>query len=186
MYTQCLHQCHDVRVPNLPITKEKENNARTTSRNLHCCQIRGSYHSKMVSQSQGLYSLSPVHKLILNCHTEYVPPTQSLKKYMYAQPAMQRKNFLKQHGADKKLGHHLQHLSSTAKASGVKSFEHDDLLLNHNNAGMIQVEDELERTWRIKQDEIIEASAIGAASKNFSLKLDDFGPYAVDYTRNGR
>lgn len=80
----------------------------------------------------------------------------------------------------------MQHLSSTARASGVKSFQHDDLLLNKDNAGLIEVEDELERTWRVKQDEIVQASAISAASKSFSLKLDDFGPYAVDYTRNGR
>lgn len=109
---------------------------------------------------------------------------------MYANPAMQSKNFVKHKkggaGSDHKLGHHLQHLSSTAQASAVKSHEHDDLLLSHSNGGMIEVEDEMERTWRIKQDEIVQASAIGAASKSFSLKLEEFGPYAVDYTRNGR
>lgn len=44
----------------------------------------------------------------------------------------------------------------------------------------------MERTWKVGQDEIVNSSAIGVASKAFSLKLDDFGPYAIDYTRNGR
>lgn len=87
---------------------------------------------------------------------------------------------------DKKLAHHLTALSSSAHASAVKSLEHDDLLLPHQNHGLMEVETEMERTWKVGQDEIVQSSAIGVASKAFSLKLDDFGPYAIDYTRNGR
>lgn len=108
---------------------------------------------------------------------------------MHAKPAMQRKDFVKQakkHHGDKKLAHHLQHLSSSAKASSVKAYEHDDLLLPHDNGGLIEVEDELERTWKVTQADIVDSSALGAANKSFNLKLDEFGPYAVDYTRNGR
>ena len=50
----------------------------------------------------------------------------------------------------------------------------------------MEVETEMERTWKVGQDEIVGGSAIGVAAKAFSLKLDDFGPYAIDYTRNGR
>lgn len=100
---------------------------------------------------------------------------------------MDSKNFLKSKSIpDRKLAHHLHALSSTAKASAVKSYEHDDLLLSHTNQGLIEVESELERTWKVTQDEIVDSSAIGVASKAFSLKLEDFGPYSVDYTRNGR
>lgn len=97
------------------------------------------------------------------------------------------KNYLKNKSVpDKKLAHHLQALTSSAKASSMKSYEHDDLLLPHSNAGLIEVETELERTWKVTQDEIVESSAIGVASKAFSLKLEEFGPYSIDYTRNGR
>lgn len=104
---------------------------------------------------------------------------------MYTRPEVQNKNFLNKN-SDKKLGHHLTALSSSAKASGIKSFEHDDLLLDHSNSGLMETENEMERTWKVKQDEIVESSAVGTASKAFSLKLNEFGPYAVDYTRNGR
>lgn len=104
---------------------------------------------------------------------------------MYAaRPEMLKKAHLKK--SDKRLGHHLNHLSSTAKAAGIKAHEHDDLLLDHSNSGLIETENEMERTWRVGQDEIVESSAIGTASKAFSLKLEEFGPYSVDYTRNGR
>lgn len=100
---------------------------------------------------------------------------------------MADKNFLKQKSIpDKKLAHHLQSLTSAAKASSLKAFEHDDLLLNHSNAGLIETETDLERTWKVGQGEIVDGSAIGVASKAFSLSLNEFGPYAIDYTRNGR
>lgn len=44
----------------------------------------------------------------------------------------------------------------------------------------------MERTWKVGQQEIIDGSAIGVAGKAFSLDLDEFGPYSLDYTRNGR
>jgi U3 small nucleolar RNA-associated protein 7 len=106
---------------------------------------------------------------------------------MYSQPAMDNRNYLKKGSTvtDKKLAHHLQALTSASKASAIKSYEHDNLLLPQTT-GIMEVEDEMERTWRIKQNEIVENAAIGVQGKAFSLKLDDFGPYDVDYTRNGR
>jgi U3 small nucleolar RNA-associated protein 7 len=113
-----------------------------------------------------------------------------MKKYQYAQPHM-----LKAHSKppkraksafDKKLGHHLAHLSSSAQASASLSASHDDLLLQHNNAGALEAETDLERTWRVTQDEIVEASAVSAESQAFNLQLDQFGPYDLSYTRNGR
>lgn len=99
---------------------------------------------------------------------------------------MADKNFLKsKHIPDKKLAHHLQALTSSAKASSMKSHEHDDLLLP-DNTGLIEVETALERTWKVGQKDILDASAVNVAAKSFSLKLDEFGPYTADYTRNGR
>ncbi|WVQ78234.1 hypothetical protein IAT38_000317 [Cryptococcus sp. DSM 104549] len=53
--------------------------------------------------------------------------------------------------------------------------------------GGIEVEEELgERTWRVKQDEIVKEVAVGVRGKKFDLKMEDMGSYKVDYTRNGR
>lgn len=87
---------------------------------------------------------------------------------------------------DKKLSHHLQSLTAASKASAVHAYEHDNLLLPTNNAGIMEVENELERTWRVTQDEIVQNASVGVQGKAFSLKLDEFGPYDIDYTRNGR
>ncbi|WFD33944.1 putative U3 small nucleolar RNA-associated protein 7 [Malassezia cuniculi] len=60
------------------------------------------------------------------------------------------------------------------------------------DAGMIEVDDELERTARVTQDQIREAVGIDTARKSFTLDLGGkkgtvgLGPYRCDYTRNGR
>ncbi|GAA5907866.1 hypothetical protein JCM6882_004577 [Rhodosporidiobolus microsporus] len=122
--------------------------------------------------------------------TSYIPPAHQLKKYLYAQPHMLHRHAAasqkKPKHADKKLGHHLAHLSSSAVALATQSAEHDDLLLPTDNAGVMEVETDMERTWRVTQGEIKEAAAVGSRDKGFSLTLDEFGPYEVDYTRNGR
>ncbi|BGP13433.1 hypothetical protein JCM10213_008593 [Rhodosporidiobolus nylandii] len=123
--------------------------------------------------------------------TSFIPPAQVLKKYLYAQPHMlQRhassKKSTRVAGGDKKLGAHLAHLSESAVAQASHAAEHDDLLLRRDNAGAMEAENELERTWRTTQGEIREASGVAAREKGFSLTLDEFGPYEVDYTKNGR
>ena len=80
----------------------------------------------------------------------------------------------------------MAHLTSTATTSAQANYEHDHLLLNQDNGGLMEAENDLERTWRITQDEIVKSSAVATKGKQFSLELEEFGPYAVDYTRNGR
>lgn len=59
-------------------------------------------------------------------------------------------------------------------------------------AGLIEVEDELERTARVRQSDIRDSVGVETARKSFSLSLDggkdgvSMGPYRCDYTRNGR
>jgi len=51
----------------------------------------------------------------------------------------------------------------------------------------LEPENALERTYKVRQDEIREEVGIETAKKNFELKLDTFGPYDVcEYNRNGR
>ncbi|KXJ13657.1 putative U3 small nucleolar RNA-associated protein 7 [Exaiptasia diaphana] len=44
----------------------------------------------------------------------------------------------------------------------------------------------LEKTYRFKQHDIAKAVDVASAQKFFDLKLDKFGPYRINYTRNGR
>lgn len=44
----------------------------------------------------------------------------------------------------------------------------------------------MEKTWRFKQDEIVKHVDVSTANKKFELKLKDYGPYTIDYSRNGR
>lgn len=123
----------------------------------------------------------------LPAQSEYVPPTQSLKKYVYSSSTLVQPGHLASKLLpSKKLAHRLAETHSSAKASAVKNYEHDDLLLERGRAGLMETEGEMERTWKVTQKEILEGSAVGTESKAFSLKLDQFGPYEMDYTRNGR
>ncbi|UPR02232.1 BING4CT (NUC141) domain-containing protein [Chloropicon primus] len=58
--------------------------------------------------------------------------------------------------------------------------------LNTHDHGELAPENELEKTWRLKQEEVASLVEVGAASKRFDLKLEDHGPYACNYSRDGR
>lgn len=62
--------------------------------------------------------------------------------------------------------------------------ERAEILLTEEQ-GFIEAEG-MEKTWRLKQDEIVKHVDISTANKRFELKLNDFGPYTIDYSRNGR
>lgn len=62
----------------------------------------------------------------------------------------------------------------------------DAEILLENAPGFLEPEHELERTYRVRQDEITSETAVGTAQKRFDLKLDDLGPYHCEYTRNGK
>lgn len=53
------------------------------------------------------------------------------------------------------------------------------------SSGFLEAEDEMEKTFRVKQDEIKSAVDVTTANKALDLKLTDFGPYSVNYSRNG-
>lgn len=60
-----------------------------------------------------------------------------------------------------------------------------EILLEHD-AGFLEAEGELERTYKVRQDEIKDSVGLETAKKGFELRLTDAGPYRADYTRNGR
>lgn len=87
------------------------------------------------------------------------------------------------HVKDIKLRSHLNRQASNA--ARTKALLRDAELLLTNDAGTIQVENEMERTWRVSQKEIVEDVGREAAKGRQEWKLDG-GPYRSRYTRNGR
>lgn len=85
---------------------------------------------------------------------------------------------------DKKLRSNLKSLETKYKNAILQA--KDSELLLENEAGFIEAEGELERIYKVRQDEIKENVGIEIAKNGFELKLEDLGPYKADYTRNGR
>lgn len=97
------------------------------------------------------------------------PPPENAKKYS--------------HIANKKLRAQLTRQS--ASSARAKALVKDAELLLTEDAGMIEVEGELEKTWRVTQNEVAQAAGQEAARGRQEWKLDG-GPYRSRYTRNGR
>jgi U3 small nucleolar RNA-associated protein 7 len=88
------------------------------------------------------------------------------------------------HISDKKLRAQLS--SQSAHSARSKALLEDAaFLLEHEDSGAMEAEGELDRTWRVGQDEIAESAGQEAAKSRREWKLDG-GPYRSRYTRNGR
>lgn len=87
------------------------------------------------------------------------------------------------HIANKKLRTELTRTATqTARAKAL--LEDAEMLLTED-AGLMQAEGDLERTWRVSQSEILDSTGQDAARGRREWKLDG-GPYRSRYTRNGR
>eukprot|EP01006_Ploeotia_vitrea_P036272 TRINITY_DN66002_c4_g1_i1.p1 TRINITY_DN66002_c4_g1~~TRINITY_DN66002_c4_g1_i1.p1 ORF type:complete len:579 (+),score=299.94 TRINITY_DN66002_c4_g1_i1:67-1803(+) len=85
---------------------------------------------------------------------------------------------------DKKLVTQLKSYEMHTERA-VKAAAASEILLP-SEQGTLQTENEMERTWRVSQEEIKSSVDVRAASRAFDLKLDKFGPYNADFTRSGR
>ncbi|VUC33436.1 unnamed protein product [Clonostachys rosea] len=85
---------------------------------------------------------------------------------------------------DKKLRRNLKTLNYKNESAVLKAKDAEILL--ENTGGFLEPEHELERTYKVRQDEIVNDVAVETAKKRFELKLDALGPYVFDYSRNGR
>ncbi|KAI0646037.1 BING4CT-domain-containing protein [Trametes meyenii] len=97
------------------------------------------------------------------------PPPDEAKKYG--------------HIHNKKLRTQLTR-QSTQNARSKRLLKDAELLLAED-AGLVEVEGELEKTWRVGQDEIATAAGQQAAQGRQEWKMEG-GPYRTRYTRNGR
>lgn len=85
---------------------------------------------------------------------------------------------------DKKLKANLKAVEGRNRDAALQA--RDAEILQSNNAGLIEPENELDKTWRVRQQTIREEIPQQTARKSFELKLTDAGPYISEYTRNGR
>jgi U3 small nucleolar RNA-associated protein 7 len=86
---------------------------------------------------------------------------------------------------DRKLRSNLRSLEAKNKQAAVEAKNVEILL--ENNAGLLEPENELERTYQVRQDDIKQAVGVETAKKSFELRLDELGPYDIcEYSRNGR
>ncbi|KAK5191965.1 putative U3 small nucleolar RNA-associated protein 7 [Exophiala xenobiotica] len=84
---------------------------------------------------------------------------------------------------DKKLRANLKLIENKYRTAVLNA--KDAEILYENQEGFLQPETELEKTYKTRQDDILEAVGIQQAKKSVEFKLD-LGPYVSDYTRNGR
>ena len=85
---------------------------------------------------------------------------------------------------DKKLRGNLNKLENKYKDAILKAKDAEILL--ENDHGYLEPEGELEKTYKVRQDELLYELPIESSRKCFELKLESLGPYVADYTRNGR
>lgn len=106
-----------------------------------------------------------------------VQVSEARKKYGRGKPV--RLNQVK----DKKLKSALRRIENKYQDAvlGAKDAE----ILLENQEGFLQPESELERTYKVRQNDILDAVGVQQAKKSFELKLD-LGPYTGNYTRNGK
>ncbi|KAI4149654.1 MAG: hypothetical protein LQ340_004517 [Diploschistes diacapsis] len=84
---------------------------------------------------------------------------------------------------DRKLRTTLKILENKYQDASLKAKDAEILL--ENDAGFIEPETELERTYKVRQDDIQQSVSVETAKMGIDLKLA-FGTYTLDYSRNGR
>ena len=102
---------------------------------------------------------------------------EARKKYGRGNPV--RVNQIK----DRKLRANLKRIETKYKDAALNA--KDAEILYENEEGFLQPETELEKTYKVRQNEIVNEIGVGQARKPQDIKLD-LGPYICDYTANGR
>ncbi|EMD36248.1 hypothetical protein CERSUDRAFT_155896 [Gelatoporia subvermispora B] len=120
------------------------------------------------SHDRTLESVS-LHTVLPKSFRSSSPPPENVPKYSHIHNPKLRTQLTRQ---------------STQNARAKALLKDADLLLTEE-AGMMQVEGDMEKTWRVGQDEVVKAAGEEAARGRKEWTLDG-GPYRSKYTRNGR
>ena len=84
---------------------------------------------------------------------------------------------------NKKVRTQLKHKEKKIKDAVERATEAESLL--PDTPGFLEGEG-LEKTFKFKQSDLLPHVDLQTAEKAFTLDLPDLGPYAMDFTRNGR
>ncbi|KAK2961399.1 putative U3 small nucleolar RNA-associated protein 7 [Blattamonas nauphoetae] len=106
-----------------------------------------------------------------------------IQKNLAAREKKLRYTYLQKTAKDKRLRDKLK-----KQRQHELKLEHDQKMMSivqPEEVGYLQQEGH-ERTEKFRQSSIKEALDINAARKRFDLKLHEYGPYSLDYSRNGR
>lgn len=90
-----------------------------------------------------------------------------------------------QHVKDKKLRSNLQSLENRYQEAALKASE-AEILEEHDSLGFLEPENELEKTWRVRQSDIVKELPVSATARKLDLKLLQLGPYIAEFTRDSR
>lgn len=120
------------------------------------------------SHDRTLNSVS-LHTSVPKSLRQTSPPPENIPKYSHIQDSKLRTKLTR------------QSVQSARNRALVKDAE----LLLAEEVGLIEVEGDLEKTWRVGQDEVAQAAGQEAAKGRKEWTLDG-GPYRSRYTRNGR
>lgn len=84
---------------------------------------------------------------------------------------------------DKKLKSGLKRQASRANQAAFEAARAEILLPEEQ--GFLEAEG-LEKSYHFKQEDIVQAVDVASSRKVFDLTFEQFGPYAMRYTQNGR
>ncbi|KAI8992016.1 WD40-repeat-containing domain protein [Mycotypha africana] len=110
---------------------------------------------------------------------EYDEPVENEEKYLRAAPATSEIKKI----SDKKLRAKLLQQEKNSR-DAARAAARAELLLQED-AGYLEAEG-IEKTFKFRQDQLAPSLDVNTVSKIFTLDLPQYGPYSIDYTRNGR
>ncbi|CAN6641758.1 U3 small nucleolar RNA-associated protein 7 [Trichomonascus vanleenenianus] len=84
---------------------------------------------------------------------------------------------------DRKLRANLKRLDDKFQKAAISAAGTEYLLMEQS--GAMEAEGEMEKTFKVTQDEIVSSVDLQTQKKRFDLKLDELGPYVHDYSRSG-
>nr|POE54240.1 putative u3 small nucleolar rna-associated protein 7 [Quercus suber] len=119
--------------------------------------------------------------------TSILTPEEAAHKQRQVEASRQYgrgKSITTKHIRDKKLRGNMRALEERYNEAALKAKDAEILL--ENTSGFLEPENEMERTFKVRQEQIRQDVDVETAKKGFELKLDNLGPYVCDYTRNGR
>lgn len=108
---------------------------------------------------------------------EHDPNLEKLPKYTRGTPVSYG------HIKDKKLKGNIKKSEKKFRDAAYSAARLE--MLQTEEAGFLEAEG-MEKTYKFRQDELAQNVDLNTSKKIFDLNLPDYGPYSVDYTRNGR